>query len=73
VSLRAQRGKSLNETNRARLASLRDGLRDAESKLGSFLEDTEDHDPPPVQQDYTRVMRARLRAAELRRAELIGA
>lgn len=69
ASLRAKDGRDLSERHRERLASLRDGLREAQAKLDAFLED----DDPPEEQDYTRVMRARLRIAELRHAELIGA
>lgn len=68
ASLRAKNGRKLSDAHLVRLTSLRDGLRDAESKLGAFLDE-----PPAPDPDFARVMRARHRAAELRRGELIGA
>lgn len=69
AALRANEGRSFAyEKHRDRLASLRDGLREAHTRLDAFLAERE---PEPTQ-DYSRVMRARLRAAELRRAELVG-
>lgn len=72
VTLRAKDGRTIAKAQMARLASLRDGLCDAKATLDRVLDETPPSPPAEKQPDYGPLMRARLRQAELREAELAG-